>query len=302
MDTFTTGSTHFQQVFIWDKWYPFGPAEMNEHLGRPTQQKVPDPSLHLLAAALTHNWEVSWPSTGLKSLKLTTVYFVLLRLASANWIPAVCPYFISDQLVLFLYKIRNRKPFNLGEMIISHIMSFVKKNEAKIHLPYPNLIFGVLKLQGFKPYKDETMIQHDNTYIFDDWLTQNQHYDDRATLSALPASPAPTPPVSAPGSSSDTTSAPVSESGAMPKEPPTLLARRKIVATVQESIAQLQCSIASQQATISELEKILGAQLQEITRLENIHARILVDNRDVATDTRTYEDEDDSVSGTPSAR
>ncbi|XP_019178146.1 PREDICTED: uncharacterized protein LOC109173367 [Ipomoea nil] len=73
MDTFTVGSPHFQQVFIRDKWHPFGPSHINAFLGTPSPQPTPYPSPHLLAAALTHNQEVSWPRSGLPTLKLTMV-------------------------------------------------------------------------------------------------------------------------------------------------------------------------------------------------------------------------------------
>ncbi|XP_019163622.1 PREDICTED: uncharacterized protein LOC109159963 [Ipomoea nil] len=286
MDTFIEGSTHFQQVFIRDKWYPFGPTEINAYLGTPNHQVVPDPSPHILAAALTHNKEVSWPSTGLKSLKLTTVYSVLLCLASANYIPAVRHHLVSDQLATLLYKIINRLPFNLGVIIFSHLMSFLKKRETKVHLPYPSLIFGILQDHGFMPYKDEV----------------KYHYDDRASLTVLPVVATATPPVSAPASSADTVLAFILDSQAVPKEPQTLVDHRQIVVTLEASIVQIQHSVAFQQVTISGLEKLRDAQLQEITRMEEIHAQILADTGAGSSSSETEDDDEDSVSGTPFAR
>lgn len=46
-------------------------------------------SSNSLAGILTHNQIVEWPSTGLRSQNLTTVYSVLLRLATTNWLPSV---------------------------------------------------------------------------------------------------------------------------------------------------------------------------------------------------------------------
>ncbi|XP_019183140.1 PREDICTED: uncharacterized protein LOC109178078 [Ipomoea nil] len=282
MDTFTDDSEHFQQVFIRDKWYPFGPAEINAYLGTPNHQAVPYPNPHLLAAALTHNKAVTWPQNGLKSLQLTTVYSVLLCLASANWIPAVRQHFVSDQLVALLYKIRNGLPFNLGDLIFSHIIkTFLKKKEAKVHLPYPSLIFGVLQDHGFKPYKDEVVTPHDNVYLYDDRLTQRDHYDDRASLSLPPAIAMSTPLVSAPATSEDTVSASLPGSRPVPKEPH---------------------SVASQLATISGLGNLRDAQLKEIARMEEIHAQILADTGAASSGSDYEDDDDDSDSGTPSAR
>ncbi|XP_019163597.1 PREDICTED: uncharacterized protein LOC109159939 [Ipomoea nil] len=302
LETFTEGSARFHQVFIRGTWYPFGPTEINAYLGTPNHPASPDPSPHLLAAALTHNKYVSWPRDGLPSLKLTTVYSVLLRLASANWVPAVRRHQIPDHLAGFLYKIRNRLPFNLGMVIFSHLMSFLQKKEAKIHLPFPCLIFGVLQDHGFHPYKEEILTTPDNAYLFDDRLTQRGHYDDRASLALLPVIPPPAPLHSAPASSADTASASRPDAKRIPKEPTTLVDRRQILLTLEASIAQVQQSVASQQATIAGLENLRDVQLKEITRMEAIHAQIIAHTGAATSGSDSEEGDDDSDSGTPSAR
>ncbi|XP_019177736.1 PREDICTED: uncharacterized protein LOC109172941 [Ipomoea nil] len=274
LDTFSEGSPRFQQVFIWDKWYPLSPVVINSYLGTPNHQAAPDPSPNLLVAALTHNKVVTWPGTGLESLKLTTIYSVLLRLASTNWMPVVRHHLVSDQLAALLYKIRNRLPFNLGEIIFGYLAQFVRHREPKVHLLFPSLIFGFLQEYGFKPYKDEVVIANDSVYKYDVRLTHKDHYDDRATLMITPDAPTVTPSVSAPASSADTASAPNLRPTAVFKEPQTLMDCRQIVLTLQASIAQIRTSVASQQITIDDLEKLLGAQLEEIARMEAIYAWI----------------------------
>ncbi|XP_019171966.1 PREDICTED: uncharacterized protein LOC109167401 [Ipomoea nil] len=302
LDTFTEGSARFHQVFIRGTWYPFGPTEFNAYLGTPNHHASPDPSPQLLAAALTHNKNVSWPSDELSSLKLTTVYSVFLRLASANWVPAVRRHQVSEHLAGLLYKIRNCLPFNLGMVIFSHLMSFLQKKETKVHLPFPCLIYGVLQDHGFKPYKEEVITTPDNAYIFDDRLAQRGHYDDQASLAQLPDIPHPAPLVSAPASSADTASASRPGVRQVPKEPTTLVDRRQIVLTLEASIAQVQQSVASQQATISGLENLRDAQLKEIARMEAIHAQILAHTGVAPSDSDSEDEENDSDSGTPSAR
>ncbi|XP_019153454.1 PREDICTED: uncharacterized protein LOC109149918 [Ipomoea nil] len=152
VDTFTIGSSRLHRIFIRNRWYTFGPAEINAYLDRPSQVQSADPNLNLLTAVLTHNKQITWPDSGLRSQELTTVYSVLLCLASANWLPVVRVHLISEPLALLLYKIRNRLTFDLGEIIFSHILAYhSKKKEAKIHLPYHCLIYGVLIAQGFRP-------------------------------------------------------------------------------------------------------------------------------------------------------
>ncbi|XP_019190542.1 PREDICTED: uncharacterized protein LOC109185001 [Ipomoea nil] len=298
LDTFSEGSPRFQQVFIRDKWYPLSPTAINSYLGTPNHQAAPDPSPNLLAAALTHNKIVTWPNTRLESLKLTTVYSVLLRLASTNWMPAVRHHLVSDQLAALLYKIRNRLPLNLGEIIFGHLAQFVRHREPKVHLPFPSLIFGLLQEHGFKPYTDEEVITNASVYKYDDRLTNKDHYDDRATLLITPGAPTATPSVSAPASSADTASAPNPRPTTAIKEPPTLMDRRQIVLTLQASIAQVRTSVASQQITIDGLEQLLSAQLEEIARMEAIYARI---RSNPGTGTGSISEKDESESGTPSA-
>ncbi|XP_019189392.1 PREDICTED: uncharacterized protein LOC109183785 [Ipomoea nil] len=298
LDTFSEGSPRFQQVFIRDKWYPLSPAVINSYLGTPNHQAAPDPSPNLLAAALTHNKVVTWPNTRLESLKLTTVCSVLLRLASTNWMPAVRHHLVSDQLAALLYKISNRLPINLGDFIFGHLAQFVQHREPKVHLPFPSLIFGLLQEHGFKPYTDEVVIANASVYKYDDRLTNKDHYDDRATLLITPDAPTTTPSVSAPASSADTASAPNPRPKTVIKEPQTLMDRCQIVLTLQASIAQVRTSVASQQIIIDGLEKLLGAQLEEIARMEVIYARI---RSNTGAGTGSISESDESESGTPSA-
>ncbi|XP_019173232.1 PREDICTED: uncharacterized protein LOC109168702 [Ipomoea nil] len=298
LDTFSEGSPRFQQVFIRDKWYPLSPAVINSYLGTPNHQAAPDPSPNLQAAALTHNKIVTWPNSGLESLKLTTVYSVLLRIASTNWMPAVRHHLVSDQLAALLYKIRNHLPFNLGEIIFGHLAQFVRHREPKVHLPFPSLIFGHLHDHGFKPYKDEEVVANASVYKYDDRLTNKDHYDDRATLLITPGAPTATPSVSAPASSAETASAPNPRPTTVFKEPQTLMDRRQIVLTLQASIAQIRTSVASQQITIDGLENLLGAQLEEIARIEAIYARL---RTNTGAGTGSISESDESESGTPSA-
>ncbi|XP_031108653.1 uncharacterized protein LOC116013140 [Ipomoea triloba] len=254
------------EIFIRDKWFPFSPKEINTYVRRSVHENSVDPSPNLLAAALTHNGVISWPNAGLKAQQLTTVYSVLLRIATANWIPTVHTNFVSEKLALLLYKVRNNLAFVLGEIIFSHLKTFLtKKKESKVHLPFPSLIYGMVKLHGFQPYTDEVISENSNIYVFYERLAQGHHYYDRATL-IIP---------SAPIALLDITSVPVSTSSTVLKEPTTLLDRRQLVATILTSLAHLRSSVASQQATITELEVILENQTQEITRLENIHTRII---------------------------
>ncbi|XP_019186460.1 PREDICTED: uncharacterized protein LOC109181161 [Ipomoea nil] len=266
----TRDSSHYHQVFIRHKWYDFGPEEINAYLGRSNIvddiDDASDPDLNLLATTLTHNNIVKWPKGGFQSQKLTTVYSVLLRIAATNWLPGVNKSIVSDKMALLLYKVRNRIDVDLGSIIFSHIMSFTKKKEAKVHLPFPSLIFGVLTKQGFEPNDSEKVLENKGVYQFDPRLSHYFHYDDRAELLLTSAETVPsatTPPVS-PAASDSTARAHA--------EPSSLIAHRQFADFVQSSLDQMHKSIAAQQESAAGLQKILLQHRREIARLEKLHA------------------------------
>nr|GLL29803.1 uncharacterized protein LOC109181161 [Ipomoea trifida] len=107
-------------------------------------------------------------------------YSVLLRLAATNWLPSVNANLMYEKMAFLLFKIRNKLDVDLGSVIFSHIMSFTKrKKEAKVYLPYPSLIYGVLSAQGFTPYDHEPILENEHFYQFDLRLAQGHHHDDR---------------------------------------------------------------------------------------------------------------------------
>lgn len=61
----------------------------------------------------------------------------------------------------------NKIHFDLGGIFFSHVMGFSKKKDAKIHLPFPSLIFRILKSQGFEPYKNEKLLGISRKYTVD---------------------------------------------------------------------------------------------------------------------------------------
>ncbi|XP_031090925.1 uncharacterized protein LOC115995917 [Ipomoea triloba] len=258
-DADALGSTHYHEVFIRNKWYSISPATINKYLNRYSSDHSVSMSLNSLVGTLTHNRVVVWPKTGLQSQHLTAVYSVLLRLAGTNWLPSVNANLVYKKMGFFLYKIQNKLAVDLGSVIFSHMMSFTKKKkEAKVHLPYPSLIYGVLTAQGFTPYDHEPILENEHFYQFDLRLAQGHHHDDRATLTAS----TPTP-----GSS---TATPL-----VPMPPLALIMHRQMASSIESSLELLRTSIAVQQDAAAGLESTLLEHYREIARLEARHVAIL---------------------------
>lgn len=184
------------------------------------------------------------PKGGVPSQQLTTVYYVLLRLASTNWLPSVNTHLVSKKMAVLLYKIRNMIDVDLSSIIFSHIMTFTKKKETKVHLPFPSLIFGILKGQGFEPYN----LENNGDYFFYPRLSHGKHYDDRFDLNATPVPDGTVHAASAPVSPIASRSYPVRPaSSRIPVEPPVLISHRQLASSIKSSMSLIRGSIASQQ-------------------------------------------------------
>lgn len=281
-------STHFHEIFIRHKWYSISPVSINKYLHRSSSDFAVTMSSNSLAGILTHNQIVEWPSTGLRSQNLTAVYSVLLRLATTNWLPSVNANIVYEKMGVLLYKVRNKLDVDLGSIIFSHIMTFTKKKkEAKIYLPYPSLIYGLLSSQGFKPYDYEPVLDNDHVYRVDPRLAQGNHFDDRASLTASASAP------------SSSTARPV------PLPPPAVIMHRQMASSIEASLALIRTSIAAQQDAAAGLECTLLDHYREIARLETRHAAILATQAHTAvsagSDTDSALDGDDSSSDSPTA-
>ncbi|XP_019171992.1 PREDICTED: uncharacterized protein LOC109167433 [Ipomoea nil] len=260
-DSLRPTSPHYHQVFIRDVWYDFSPSIINAYFQRDACDDLFEPAGDFLASHLTHNEINIWPKDGLPSNVLTAVYSVLFRLASSNWIPNVSVHTVNKKMVSLLYKVRHQLPIDLGHLIYHHIMSFAKKNEAKIHLPFPCLITGILQQQGLQLYSNEELCHVTHKTSMDSCIFQRSHYDGRATLSSVPPAPAPADP---PATGLDTTLATSATDSAS-----TLAVLRQQVTFVTSHIATMKDASLAIQSSISTAEAQLLRTNRQIASIEN---------------------------------
>ncbi|MEQ5265912.1 hypothetical protein, partial [Escherichia coli] len=169
VDSTSPESTLFHKAYVRGKWYDFSLEIINKFYNRAALSERCNLGLDTLAAALTHNKLTAWPKGNLSSPQLAAVYSVLFRLANSNWLPMVFKSTVSAKMALLLYKVRHMVKFDLGDLIYNHIMELVlRKKESKI--PFPNLIVGLLKAQGFTTYKNEPLLDIPGQYTVDSRL------------------------------------------------------------------------------------------------------------------------------------
>ncbi|XP_031116562.1 uncharacterized protein LOC116020222 [Ipomoea triloba] len=268
-DSTSQESTLFHKAYVRGRWYDFSPEIINKFYNRAAISERCNPGLDTLAAALTHNKLTAWPKGNLSTQQLTTVYSVLFRLANSNWLPTVSTSTVSSKMVLLLYKVRSMVKFDLGDLIYNHIMDFVlKKKESKIHLPFPNLIFGLLKAQGFTPYKNEPLLEIPSQYTVDSRLCLKNHHDDRPQLGTVPILVL--SPVRA-AAHSGSSSIPLSRATSVLDTVAIPMLQARVQAS-QSTLMYIKNAIASLQTAAANLEKSHLADMRELTRLELLQA------------------------------
>ncbi|XP_019177734.1 PREDICTED: uncharacterized protein LOC109172939 [Ipomoea nil] len=186
--------TRCMQIFIRGKWYVFGPDMINEYYGLKGVHEEDITDWDLVAKTLTCGHTTAWP-TGetdtLHSSRLTSKYVILHRIALHNWLPSAHFHTVDKQLAALLFRIGTKMSIDLGSWIFYHILTLIHPREQKVRLPFPNLIFGVLKTQGLVPMPSE-VISLTLLYTVDPRLLTGNHIRDVTLVNAPPSTDADT--------------------------------------------------------------------------------------------------------------
>lgn len=83
-----------------------------------------------------------WPryQQGLSAEFLSTKYAILHKITMTNWLASAHRGSLSLKFVELLYRIGQKMPMDLGNLIYHQIMSLTNSKDPKVKLPYPNLI------------------------------------------------------------------------------------------------------------------------------------------------------------------
>ncbi|XP_019160443.1 PREDICTED: uncharacterized protein LOC109157012 [Ipomoea nil] len=174
------------QIFIRGKWYDFGPNVINKYYGLPTVQEEAVTEWDVVAKTLTAGHTTSWPTGDkdyLLSSHLTSRYVILHRLALHNWLPSAHFNTVGKLLAGFLFRIGTKMQCDMGKWIFYHVLTLVHPREQKVRLPFPNLIYGILTSQGFKPMPSE-VISPTLLYTVDRRHLSGDHINDVVPVTA----------------------------------------------------------------------------------------------------------------------
>ncbi|XP_062089516.1 uncharacterized protein LOC133796052 [Humulus lupulus] len=146
------------KVFFRGHWFSFSPQDIAHALHLPLDVEDDDDLATLdkdtVITELVGKIMV-WPSnTVIPVSNLTYTYAVLHKFATMNWKPTSHTVTISFDMALFLYKAGTGIGINLAMVIHDQIIGFQKGNRKNLNLPFPQVIYKVLRMQN----KD---LQHD---------------------------------------------------------------------------------------------------------------------------------------------
>nr|GMC93859.1 uncharacterized protein LOC109175403 [Ipomoea batatas] len=277
-ETTIDGSLHFSDSDSDQSWVSASGAPYHDSVGflvPSSLLRYPPP----FCGSQNHISYIDLPKLDLSPTVLTTVYSVLFRLAVCNWMPTLSTSVVSKKMALFLYRVRHMVPFDLGNVIFRHIMSFSKHKEPKVRLPFASLIFGLLSSQGFTPLTNEKLLDPPPKYTMDLRLTQLPHFDDRSSLAVVPVPVSSAQPASTPsGSSSVLVSLPTGDSALSVSS--VIRGLRARVLDAQASLSRVKTSISTLQVAATSMEQTLVADMRELTRLELIRTSHLADHEE----------------------
>ena len=104
--------------------------------------------MHKIAVELTSSALTHWPTeNAISSAVLTSKYSILYKIAIANWLPRLHVSTVSKDLALLLFTIGTGEEFDLAKVIFQVITSNAESENIVNVLPYPSLIFELLRLQ-----------------------------------------------------------------------------------------------------------------------------------------------------------
>lgn len=150
-------SPQYGDVYVRSKKVRFTPSVINKFLNRADveEESIVLDDVATISKLITRNKAHMWSATrkgthqNCRSLYLTALFAALHKLYAANWIPTTNPTLVSLPQMKLLYRIGSGVPVDLGKIIFQEIGKVAsQKKWDTFLLPYPSLIFGILKDEG----------------------------------------------------------------------------------------------------------------------------------------------------------
>ncbi|XP_073120674.1 uncharacterized protein [Henckelia pumila] len=149
------------KVYMRGQIFQFSPAIINGFLGTHFVEDAELPSLDVMTSVLTGRLVTSFPAHPhkLAAAKLTSFYSVLHKTTVKTRIPFGNSIVVTNHQAPVLYAIGTGVAFNYGRLVFDTVMTFEDFAQPTLKLPYPSLIYSMLKSQGIEKDDDETLTE-----------------------------------------------------------------------------------------------------------------------------------------------
>ncbi|VFQ98325.1 unnamed protein product [Cuscuta campestris] len=177
----------YHKVFVRGRLYDFSPSVINNFLGTTS-----NPAITLIAEETVWNdltnglRDYQHGKTKVPSSVLKSSYALLLRIAAFHWLPTTHTNTVPLCMATLLYIIKNHAPLDLERTVFDQVMSFAtaKFKKNKNGLPYPLLVYSILRDQGFEKEENEeeepipSLLQVDSRHL------EGSHFNDMVDTGA----------------------------------------------------------------------------------------------------------------------
>ncbi|VFQ80922.1 unnamed protein product [Cuscuta campestris] len=181
----------YHKVFFRGKLYDFSPSVINSFLGTdPNPVSTPIDEETVWSDDLTNGLrDYQHGKSKVPSSVLKISYALLLRIAAFHWMPTTHTNTVPLCIATLIYRIKKNVPFDLGRVVFDQVMTFAaeKYKKNKNGLPYPLLVYSILKNQGFEKKENEeeeiipALLQVDARHL------EGSHFNDMAAAGASSA-------------------------------------------------------------------------------------------------------------------
>nr|GMC90721.1 uncharacterized protein LOC109169177 [Ipomoea batatas] len=171
--------TNDRLAYIRGRFYEFSPRVINAYYGLPSYADYFDKDLHEITKRLTGGHAPYWISKdSIKASDLTSFFAFLHKIAFSNWMPSTNHRYVTKKMAALLFKIDTGVSFDLNQLLFDQIVDARNGKAGKKDLVLPNLIYGLLTMQGFQKHSSEYFEAHLVPMKFDQRLLSGSHFDD----------------------------------------------------------------------------------------------------------------------------
>ncbi|XP_019178795.1 PREDICTED: uncharacterized protein LOC109173926 [Ipomoea nil] len=166
-------------VYIRGRFYEFNPPIINAFFGSFDYDDDFTADMDAITHRLTGGNKSRWVSKdSIKVVELTSTFAFLHKIACSNWMPTTQRGYVKRSMAISLFKIECGMKINLGQLLFDQILGARNGSAGRKDLILPNLIYGLLMMQGFTKNLSEFYEADRPVIKIDRRLLRGSHFDD----------------------------------------------------------------------------------------------------------------------------